>query len=627
MPGIFGLACSSPLDDLASRLAAMATRQRHHDWYAEQTHADESGRVALGRVTTGFVNAAEQPAANETGTLLAVMEGEVYDYAEQRRALEAAGHRFATDSHAELLLHGFEEQAAAFFRGLHGKFAAAIWDATSRKLHLVNDRFGMKPLHYAHAAGRLTFGSEIKALLTDPAVNRRTDLRGVAQFFTFGQMLGETTLFDGVRLLPAAGWLTYDANTNRVTLDRYWRLRGLAVPGRSKAECLDRIDAAFTASVRRMTDDTDGLGLSLSGGLDARTLLGVIGPGKPLTSLSLGMPGSMDHRSAAEMARLLGYRHTQVVLGDEFLADYESHLRQMVRLTDGQYLCQCIVMPTLPVYRELGVRVLLRGHAGELMHMTKAYNFSLDDAALALRDEAGLYDWLWRRMQSFMLDGTEGRLFAPAHRTAMEGLARDSLRDCLRQTEGTEPVPHRIWQMFFEQRSRRETALSLAEFESVVETRLPYLDNELVDELFAAPPELKLRDEIQAHILKRHRPAFLNVVNVNTGTRVGASRLAKFVAKARLKVFAKLGVPGYQPYERLGLWLRRELKPLVRRLLLSDRALSRGVFDPMAVRSAVEDHLNHRNNHTYLLLAMMVFETSQREFVDGEAAPVEVAAV
>ena len=84
----------------------------------------------------------------------------------------------------------------------------------------------------------------------------------------------------------------------------------------------------------------------------------------------------------------------------------------------------------------------------------------------------------------------------------IEGLARDSLRDCLRQTAGTDPAPHRIWQMFFDQRSRRETALSLAEFDSVVETRLPYLDNELVDELFAAPPALKLRDTIQAHILR-----------------------------------------------------------------------------------------------------------------------------
>ncbi len=623
MPGIFGLALKTPADDLPERIGAMAARLRHHDWYAEFLDVDEGGRVAFGRVAA---DAGAGPPAR-AGALVVALEGEIYDAADHRRALEADGVRFTGDSSAELILHGYASRGIAFFRSLHGKFVAAIWDGRSRKLHLVNDRFGMKPLYYAQAPGRLLFASEIKALLTDPAVGHHTDLRGVAQFFTFGQLLNEDTLVEGVKLLPAAGWLTYDADAGRLSLDRYWRLEGRLVPNRTAAEALDRIDAAFASSVERMTADTAGLGLSLSGGLDARTALGVIGPGRGLTTLSLGMPGSMDHVSAAEMARRLGYQHRQVVLGEDFLADYESHLRHMVRLTDGQYLCQCIVMPTLPIYRELGVRVLLRGHAGELMHMTKAYNFTLDRAALTLRDEAGLFGWLWPRLQSFMLAGVGSRLFAPAHRGEIEGLARGSLRTALADTAGTDPAPHRIWQLFLAQRSRRETALSLAEFDSVVETRLPYLDNELIDELFAAPPELKLGDAIQAEILRRRRPELLDVVNVNTGTRVGASRLAKFAAKARLKVFAKLGVKGYQPYERLGLWLRRELRPLVERLLLSDRSLGRGVFDPNAVRAVVADHMAQRQNHTYLLLALMIFEVGRQEFADRAAAPVEFAAV
>jgi len=161
--------------------------------------------------------------------------------------------------------------------------------------------------------------------------------------------------------------------------------------------------------------------------------------------------------------------------------------------------------------------------------------------------------------------------------------------------------------------------LSLVEFDSVVETRLPYLDNELVDELFSTPPSLKLRETIQAEILRRHCPKFLNVVNVNTGAKVGAGRLTRSIANFRKRVFAKLGVPGYQPYERLGLWLRRELQPLVRRILLSERCLSRGLFDPQTVRAAVNDHMSGRKNHTYLLLALMVFEVGQQELVDGHS--------
>src|SRR5262249_41012447 len=148
----------------------------------------------------------------------------LYDSQPQRRRLTAAGQRFRGDSHAELLLRGYESEGRAFFRGLHGKFVAALWDARARQLILVNDRFGMRPVYYAELPGRLLFASEIKALLADPAVSRRNHLRGVAQFFTYGQLLGEDTLLEGVRLLPAAGWLTYDPVDERLTLDRYWRI-------------------------------------------------------------------------------------------------------------------------------------------------------------------------------------------------------------------------------------------------------------------------------------------------------------------------------------------------------------------------------------------------------------------
>jgi asparagine synthase (glutamine-hydrolysing) len=268
----------------------------------------------------------------------------------------------------------------------------------------------------------------------------------------------------------------------------------------------------------------------------------------------------------------------------------------------------------------LGIQFLLRGHAGELMHMTKAYSFSLDREALAIRDERGLEDWLFRHLQTYMLEGTEGRLFAPAHRAQMADLARESLRDCLAESAGMTPPLHRIWHLFLSQRLRRETALSLMKFGSLVETRLPYLDNELVEALFAAPPELKLDEAIQAHILGRRRPAFLKVRNVNTGTRMGASKAQRLFGKLRQKVLAKLGVRGYQPYERLGLWLRRELRPLVAKLLLSERCLGRGLFDPQTVRQVVQRH-NDGGNHTFLILAMMIYEMGQREFVDGGSMP------
>src|SRR5262245_41630278 len=107
-------------------------------------------------------------------------------------------------------------------------------------------------------------------------------------------------------------------------------------------------------------------------------------------------------------------------------------------------------------------------------------------------------------------------------------------------------------------------------------------------------------------------------MNVNTGTRLGAGRLRRTVSSFRMRVLAKLGVRGYQPYERLGLWLRRELKPLVSDLLLDERCLDRGVFDSSTVRAAVENHWAGRQNHTFLLMALMIYELGQRALIDGE---------
>jgi asparagine synthase (glutamine-hydrolysing) len=619
MPGIFGLVTSGPWPNLAAELAEMAGRLKHHAWYQEDRHVDEAAGLALGRIGLGFINGAGQPAANEDGSLLAVMAGELFDYPQRRRALAAAGHAFRGDSHAELLLHGYEGEGQKLFEGVGSTFAAALWDVRQGRLTLVNDRFGMKSLYYAHLPGRLLFASELKALLADAELSRRVSARGLAQFFTYGQLLGEDTLLEAVRLLPAGGWLTYDAAQDRLALDRYWRLRVDPVTAkRSELETLDEIDAAFTQAVERRTAGSERLGLSLSGGLDARTILAVIPPEREVTTVSLGMEGSIDLRCATEMARLTGRRHHNYVLNTGFLADYEQHLRHMVRLTDGHHLAQCITIPTLPLYRELGIELLLRGHVGELMHMDKAYNFSLDRQAWLLGDGAALESWLFGHLRAYMLEGIGESLFAAPYRGQVDALARESLRECLRESEGIEHPVNRISHLFVSQLSRRETALSMLEFGSVVETRLPYLDADLVAALFAAPPEMRAGEKIQAHILRRRQPAFLKVANSNTGTRLGAGRLRRAFSTFRMKALAKLGFKGYQPYERMGRWLRDDLRPLLDRLLLSEQCLQRGVFDPDVLRQILYRHIYQGHNHTYLILALMIFELGQRELIDGE---------
>lgn len=621
MPGICVIADRARRAEIAPGLAGMLGRMKHFDWYRVESHVDPQAGVALGRVALGMVNRDPQPACSSDGLLRVVLEGEIYDSTRCRRELERGGCRFASASDAEILLHGYRQTGRRFVAGLDGKFVAAIWDASAGRLVVVGDRFGMRPLYWTKSEDRLIVASEIKSLLAAGSPRCAVDRAGLAQFFSFGQYLGDTTSLDSVRLLPAAAWLEYDPREDRLTLEQYADPAGSAETPRFQADAqwLDAIEDATVRAVERRTAGTAGLGLSLSGGLDARTILGATdSESNRVTTVTLGMAGCRDHRWATALARLAHCRHYNYVLSTEFLADYEHHLRRMVYLTDGQYLSQSIVMPTLPFYRDVGIRVLLRGHGGELMHMNKAYNFSLAADALAIRDDDALKAWAFRHLRAYMLEAVDRPLLAGGGEAWWEDAARSALDTAIDRLPAGEPGVPKVWPLFLTQRIRRETALSLMKFGSLVETRLPYLDRELVALLLAAPVRLKMGETLQGHILARHRPEFLRVINVNTGTRIGAPEWLRRAAGLRQRILAKLRFPGYQPYERLGLWLRRELRPLVERILLDERCLGRGIFVPDTLRRVVTQHFAARRNHTYLILAMLVFELSQRMLADGE---------
>ena len=144
------------------------------------------------------------------------------------------------------------------------------------------------------------------------------------------------------------------------------------------------------------------------------------------------MKGSRDQVAAREMARQKTCHYVDVVLNQDFLHGFEQHLNRMVHLTDGHYLSQCVVMPSLAKYEELGIKVLLRGHAGELMHMRKAYNFSLNDAALSLRSTAELEAWLHGHLRAYMLDALDEPLFKFADENECNDVAREAMREALR---------------------------------------------------------------------------------------------------------------------------------------------------------------------------------------------------
>jgi hypothetical protein len=337
-------------------------------------------------------------------------------------------------------------------------------------------------------------------------------------------------------------------------------------------------------------------------------------PGLDLQTVSLGIDGSLDHKSAAELAAIARVPHHQLVLDARFLSAFEEHLREMVLLTDGHYLDQGIVMPTMPIYRNLGIEYLLRGHGGELLHMSKAYAYSIDRTSLQIT-KGQVHGWLFDNLSAYMLGGVPEDLFTFDLREA----ASASLGLALERCQPVDRPVDLVWQLFLNERIHRETTLSMHTFNCFATVRQPYLDNDVVDTLFSLPAELKMGEELQVAILTSRKPEFLAVTNSNTGARLGAGAAETTLARLRLKVGAKLGLKGYQPYERLGLWLKRELRPLTENVLLSQQFLSRGLCRADVVRRTLREHGTGKANHTFIIMALLVYELGQQMLSQPEA--------
>ena len=603
MPGIAGFLTLPGDQQPTSQLTLQLVSDLRLDaeWRPRSWSNDSAG-VTL--VTVGRDDAsAEQLIATVNGDTLA-MEGELF-----------GGFTTALGgmSPAEYLLRGYQEAGDSFLAGVEGRFVAACWSSSKQELALFADKIASKPLYYKSRHDGFAFSTSVRSLATLPGDLCEQSQTGLIQFFTFGHLWNNETLFSNVSCL-GPGTKLGATPSGKLSSQTYWRPQK-SPQAVSEADSLDRISSTLKQAVAEQAPaDAEGLGVALSGGLDARTILALVDTAHVRPKcVSLGMEGSLDQRSAKRLADLAGCEYRQLVLGEGFLEGFESHLHRMIGLTDGHYLSQCIVLPTLPLYGELGVRKLLRGHAGELLHMHKAYNFSVDSEFHSIRDAMSLEAWLWSRLQSHLTAGVNEPLLAGVTQDEFAAVGRESLRESLVSTEHFDDPLDRISQLFLDQRTRRETAMSLVKFNSVVDIRVPYFDSRFLEAAFNTPANLRTGERAHAEVLRRYRPDFMQPANSNTGAPVGSSEFWKQFCYNRMRVLAKLGVKGYQPYERLGLWLRRELRPMVESILLSPQCLDRGLFNPDCVRAVVKRNNAGQQNHTYLIMAMMILELGSEQ--------------
>jgi asparagine synthase (glutamine-hydrolysing) len=279
MCGLCGVVYSDPKRPVDRDMLHRMTNMMSHRGPDGDGYFVEPG-IGLGfrRLSIIDLQTGDQPIPNEDGSVTVVCNGEIYNYQELRRSLQAAGHRFRTSSDVEVIVHLYEDHGVRCVEFLRGMFSFAIWDSRHRRLMLARDRFGIKPLSYAITPGALYFGSEYKAILASGCIERQVDAGAMKELFAVGFVLAPKTLFSTIRRLPPAHYLLYEHG--RLEIQRYWDLYfpsiGEEVSRRNAQEWADAVRAKLEESVRLHLRSDVPLGSYLSSGIDSSAVAGLM---------------------------------------------------------------------------------------------------------------------------------------------------------------------------------------------------------------------------------------------------------------------------------------------------------------------------------------------------------------
>jgi asparagine synthase (glutamine-hydrolysing) len=275
MCGIAGVLHDDPRAPASRALVqAMADRLIHRGPDAEGIYVDGPAGLGHRRLSIIDVAGGDQPIFNRDGTIAVVFNGEIYNHQELRRWLQAAGYAFKTRSDTEVLVHAYEHEGPGFVQRLRGMFAFALWDGRKKRLMVVRDRLGKKPLYWYHGNGRFLFASELKAILADREVDQALDLKAISDYLSFLCILAPRTVFQHVKKLQPAHYLL--VQDGAVTEHSYWDLDLERLDGRSEAEIQAALVAELDDAVACRLESEVPLGAFLSGGVDSSSVVALM---------------------------------------------------------------------------------------------------------------------------------------------------------------------------------------------------------------------------------------------------------------------------------------------------------------------------------------------------------------
>jgi asparagine synthase (glutamine-hydrolysing) len=584
--------------------------------------------VALGHRRLAIIDicGGRQPLQNEDGSVWVVFNGEIYNFRQLRQRLEAAGHRFRTQSDTETLVHLYEDEGPTMLSRLLGMFAFAIWDARKRQLLLARDRLGQKPLVYSLEPGRLLFASELKSLLEVPGMKREIDPRALDEYLTYQYVPHPRTILRGICKLPPGHYAIY--RDDRLEVQPYWQPDFNAEDELPVEEWSRQLRAALTSSVESQLQSDVPLGAFLSGGIDSTIIVGLMSrlTDAPARTYTIGFPVPEydETRYARAVADHFGALHEEFRVEpsaveilpklvwhfDEPFADssavptwYVSQLtrqRVAVALTgDGGdelfagypryqavWLADKLDRMPGPLRRLLGGSYWQRIPAGPRQKGI-GRRWKRFAAALGYPPERRYLEWI-----SIFNEAQRKQLYSAGFASALtqsdpleflnRALVRAGRRDHVSAASLADLLTYLPCDLM--------TKVDIASMAHGLECRQPFLDHRVVELAARMPIELKFARGRGKRILIRTFSDLLPPVVQRRG-KMG------------------FGVP-------LDHWFRHELRDFAQDVLLDSRTRGRGFFQDQAVARMLEDHENDRLDHSNRLWALLVLELWQRQWMD-----------
>ena len=621
MPGLVGIVLNDFLDKQIFH--RMVNSINHENFCKTDVHVCSSFGIA--RVHLGIFNPEPQPIFSENRSLCIFMDGKIYDYEDHMIELKKRGYKFNNENDPEFCLNSYAEYGSEFIKNLNGSFLFIIYDFKYKKIIIVNDRYGQRPFYFTKNDYGFLFASEVKAILEDKNFEKELNDAAVADFFAFGKIFGNKTFLKGINVLPPASILTYDGQN--LSIEQYWDFNYKPDYSKSKKEFGIELAKTFKRAVEIRMKDNLRYGISLSGGLDSRSVAGAISENKIINVLaySFGPLDCDEVRIAKKVAKKAGSKFKEISIGPESIMD---NAEREIYYSDGMdYIGVSYLLPIHRMIRN-DVDVVFTG----LTLDTTIANPYLNQDIMDANDDTELFYILFKKWR-FFSDEELRNLFVGDYYSKIKSYPLRAFEEAFNKIKDDHPgnkadhfelVNHTI----------RWALMGHVLMRPFLEDSIPGLDNNFVDIALRIPPELRLNYRVYSEFLKKLSPDLAKICYNKTMIRADAPWLFwkagmyfQDMIELSIRKICKLSkgeiiIPKKRSYVNFDDWFRtnENWKLFFRENMLGENAASKRYFNQDFIKKLFEAHVSGQNNNSLKLMYLLSFELFLRLFVNENSS-------